>query len=107
MRAPKMETRQLQQRGTKSDCDIIAKTPPVRRLVVDGFKPTLLGVGICLVVALVLTRVLGSLVFGVQSTDVLTLGTVSLMLTAVGLLASAIPAWRATRVSPLAALRDE
>ena len=52
-------------------------------------------------------EVLGSLVFGVQATDMLTLCTVSLMLTAVGLLASVIPAWRATRVSPLAALRDE
>jgi len=84
--------------------------PPLallRKFVVDGFKPTLLGVAIGLVVAVVLTRVLGSLVFGVQATDVLTLGTVSLLLTAVGLLASAIPAWRATRVSPLAALRDE
>ena len=84
--------------------------PPLmllRKFIIDGFKPTLIGVGIGLVIALVLARVLGSLVFGVQSTDVLTLCTVSLMLTAVGLFASAIPAWRATRVSPLAALRDE
>jgi predicted permease len=79
----------------------------LRTFVIDGFKPTLIGVGIGIVVALVLARALGSLVFGVQSTDVLTLCTVSLMLTLVGLFASAIPAWRATRVSPLAALRDE
>jgi putative ABC transport system permease protein len=79
----------------------------LRKFVMDGFKPTLAGVAIGIVVALVLARVLGSLVFGVQATDFMTLCTVSLLLTAVGLVASAIPAWRATRVSPLAALRDE
>ena len=79
----------------------------LRRVVVDGMKPTLLGVAIGLAVALALTRVLSTLVFGVAATDVVTFAAVSALLTVVGLIASIVPAYRATRINPLAVLRDE
>jgi predicted permease len=79
----------------------------VRGVVIDGLKPTLLGIAIGLAAALALGRVLSTLVFGIQATDLATFATVSALLTAVGLFASVFPAWRATRVNPLAVLRDE
>jgi len=79
----------------------------LRRVVVDGMKPTLLGIAIGIVASLMLARVLGTLVYGVRAADVTTFAAVSALLTAVGLLASVLPAWRATRVDPLSVLRDE
>jgi predicted permease len=79
----------------------------LRRVVVDGMKPTLLGVAVGLAAAFALTRVLGSLVFGVAAHDLATFAFVALLLVTVGLLASALPAWRATRIDPLRVLRDE
>ena len=79
----------------------------LRRVVIDGLKPTLLGVVIGLAIALALTRVLSTLVFGVAATDVVTFTSVSAVLTVVGLGASILPAYRATRINPLAVLRDE
>jgi len=79
----------------------------LRRVIVDGLKPTLTGVAIGLIAALALGRVLSTLVFGVQATDLATFFTVALLLTLVGLLASVLPAYRATRINPLAVLRDE
>jgi putative ABC transport system permease protein len=54
-----------------------------------------------------LTRVMGSLLFGVSTTDVLTFAAVPVLLAAVAFAATAIPAWRATRVDPMVALREE
>ena len=79
----------------------------LRRVVVDGMKPTLLGVTVGIAASLALGRIMSSLVFGVKATDMPTFIAVSAVLTTVGLLASALPAWRATRVDPLTVLRDE
>jgi ABC-type antimicrobial peptide transport system permease subunit len=57
--------------------------------------------------ALALTRFLGSLLFGVSMFDPLTYGLAALLLVAVGIAACGLPAWRATRISPIAALRYE
>ena len=54
-----------------------------------------------------LTRLLASLLFGVTATDPITYAMVAILLMAVAILASAIPAMRAARVDPLAALRCE
>jgi putative ABC transport system permease protein len=54
-----------------------------------------------------LTRLLASLLFGITASDPLTFGIAAFLLTAVAVLASLIPAWRAARVDPLAALRCE
>jgi len=67
----------------------------------------LIGTGIGLLGAFGLTRVMQTLLFGVSATDWVTFGGVALLLIAVGLLAAAIPARRATRVDPLVALRYE
>jgi putative ABC transport system permease protein len=80
----------------------------VLRLVVgQGLKLALVGVALGLAAAFMLTRVMSSLLFGVSPTDPATLTTISLVLVAVALLASYIPARRATKVDPLIALRYE
>jgi ABC-type antimicrobial peptide transport system permease subunit len=75
--------------------------------VVHGFVLALIGVACGLVGAIVLTRVLGSLLFDVSPLDPLTYAVVSLGLLAAAMLASYIPAVRALGVDPVEALRAE
>ena len=60
-----------------------------------------------LVGAALMTRVMASLLFGVSATNLATFASVPLTLVVIALLASYIPALRATRVDPVIALREE
>ncbi|MHC4464065.1 MAG: FtsX-like permease family protein [Planctomycetota bacterium] len=76
-------------------------------VVKKGLTLILIGVAIGVAGALALTRVLKSLLYDVTATDPVTFIAVSLLLTAVGLLACYIPARRATKIDPMSALRYE
>jgi putative ABC transport system permease protein len=65
-----------------------------------------LGVAIGIAGALVMTKYLQSLLYGVGSKDVAVFGAVTVLLLAVAALACYIPARRATRIDPMIALRD-
>jgi predicted permease len=79
----------------------------LRLIVVQGMKPVLVGVVIGLVLSVALGRVVASMVYGVSTTDVVTLFAGSALLFAVAVLASFVPAYRATRVQPVEVLRQE
>lgn len=79
----------------------------LKMIVRQGMTLTLIGVVVGLAVAFLVTRFMESLLYGVAATDPLTFTGVSLVLAAVALLATFIPARRATRVDPMIALRHE
>jgi putative ABC transport system permease protein len=85
-----------------------AESLDVIKLVVGrGMALVVVGVVIGLAGALALSRVMTSLLYGVSATDPVTFAVVSVLLVAVALLASYIPARRATKVDPMIALRCE
>jgi predicted permease len=78
----------------------------VRLVLIEGMKPAILGVALGAVGALFASRLLERLVFGVKASDPLTLAIVAGVLLVVAAAASLLPAWRASRLDPVAALRD-
>jgi putative ABC transport system permease protein len=73
----------------------------------QGMSLTLIGVTLGLAAALALTRVMKNLLFEVSVTDPATYALIALLLVGVALIASYIPARRATKVDPLQALRHD
>jgi ABC-type antimicrobial peptide transport system permease subunit len=76
-------------------------------VVRHGLALAVSGVTIGLATAFLLTRLIQSLLFGVQATDPITFAAIPLMLLLIALLASYIPAHRATRIDPMVSLRCE
>ncbi|HEY0368166.1 MAG TPA: ABC transporter permease, partial [Chthoniobacterales bacterium] len=75
--------------------------------VKQGLKLVAVGLACGIVIAFVLTRVMASLLFGISATDPITFLSISMVLLVVALLASYIPALRATKVDPMIALRAQ
>jgi putative ABC transport system permease protein len=76
-------------------------------VVAEGLKPTLAGVAIGLALAAGLVRAIGALLFNVSHYDPRTFAAVPAIVVAVGIVATWIPAYRATRVNPVDTLRAE
>lgn len=79
----------------------------LRLVLREGLRMTLIGVGIGLVAALALSRVMAGYVYGIKATDPLTFAAASLLLMLAALAACYIPARRAMNVDPMRALRIE
>ena len=73
----------------------------------DGLRLALRAAALGLAGAVVLTRSMSQLLYGVDALDPLTLGGCAAALVLVALVASAAPAWRGTRIDPVVALRAE
>jgi hypothetical protein len=99
-------TRRTQEIGVRMALGADARS--VRRTVVaEGGRVAIVGVVVGGLVAVILTRYIKSLLFGVEPLDVPSFAAVSAVMVAVALLASYIPARRASRVDPATALRSE
>jgi putative ABC transport system permease protein len=78
----------------------------LKQIMKQGITLALVGIVIGAVLALVLTRVLGSMLYGISTTDPFTFALVSMALACVAMIATYIPARRATTVDPMVALRE-
>ena len=83
-----------------------ARSQVLTQILKQGLGVTAIGVAIGLAGALAVNRLIGSLLFGVQPTDAATIAFVIATITAVAVVASWLPAWRASRVDPNVVLRD-
>jgi ABC-type antimicrobial peptide transport system permease subunit len=79
----------------------------LRMIVIEGLKPTLIGVVLGLVLAAALVRVMATLLYGVSRHDPGTFTGVAVIMLVVGVVATIVPAYRATRVDPIVTLRSE
>jgi predicted permease len=85
-----------------------AQTHDVLALIlIQGLKLALFGIGLGLVAAFALTRLMETLLFGVRPADAMTFSVIAFALLLVALIACWIPARRATKVDPMIALRSE
>jgi len=82
-------------------------TTVVRLIIGQGMRVVMIGVVVGLAGALVASRLMTKLVYGVRVTDPITYVGVAVLLALVALVASYLPARRATRIDPLAAMRTE
>jgi predicted permease len=84
-----------------------ARSHVLTELMKQGLQVTAIGVVIGLGGAFALNRLIASLLFGVRPTDTVTIASVIAAITAVAVIASLLPAWRASRLDPNVVLRDE
>ena len=79
----------------------------LRMVLIEGLRPIAIGIAIGVASAIGLGRVLATMIYGVTARDVTTFVSVAILVAIVGVLASLLPAYRATRVDPMTALRCE
>jgi putative ABC transport system permease protein len=79
----------------------------LREVLAQGVRMAGTGILIGLFASLALARLMSTLLFGVHPNDPIVLGTISCILLGVTVLATAVPAWRASKVEPLTALRTD
>jgi putative ABC transport system permease protein len=84
-----------------------ARSHVLTQIMKQGLQVTALGLTIGLAGAFAVSRLIASLLFGVQPTDMVTIAFVIATITAVAVVASWLPAWRASRLDPNVVLRDE
>jgi putative ABC transport system permease protein len=82
------------------------RTDVLGMIVRRGLTLALAGIGIGLVAAMLLTRLMTGMLYGVEPLDPVTFAAVAGILLAVSLAASSAPAWRAARLDPMRTLRD-
>jgi ABC-type antimicrobial peptide transport system permease subunit len=76
-------------------------------VLAQGLRVSAYGIVAGIVTASLLTRFLASMLYGVAETDTLTFALVTAVVLGVAVLATAYPAWRATRIDPIKSLRAE
>ena len=76
-------------------------------IVGEGLKMSVAGMAAGIAAALLVTRVMASLFIGVSPTDPLTFAAITLLFFCVALLAAWVPAYRAARLDPIVALRED
>jgi putative ABC transport system permease protein len=101
-----MVTRQRREIGIRMALGA-GRAAVLRSVVGHGLKLTCAGLAAGMSAALLLTRLMETLLFEVRPNDPATLAGVAALITAVAAAASLVPAFRATRVDPIAALKDE
>jgi len=79
----------------------------LRLMLFDGLRPALFGLGLGLIASAAATRIIQSMLYGTKPLDLTVFATVAATLLLVAALACMIPAWRASRVDPMQALRTE
>ena len=82
-----------------------SRSDVLRLVLIQGLRLTIIGLGMGLAFAFVLTRFLGGLLYGVSVNDPLTVVSVTALLAVIAALACYLPALRAMRVDPVAAMR--
>ena len=102
----------MQQGRTRATVAIVRTThclvgEPDGHFLAQGARLAVLGIAIGLSASFVLTRALSSELFGVSATDAATFLAVPALLAVVAFAATVIPAWRASSVDPMGALREE
>ena len=84
-----------------------SRTDVLRLVLREGLIVTMFGVVLGLVTVLAVSRVMAGYVYGIKATDPITFAPAALLLIGVSLSAGYLPAWWATRVDPIMALRYE
>ena len=107
---PRLDHRRVTERRREIGIRIAlgaARSDVLTQILKQGLQVTALGITIGLAGALAVNRLIASLLFGVQPTDTVTIAFVIATITAVAVVASWLPAWRASRLDPNVVLRDE